>query len=175
MWGCIWHFLKWQTLTIFKGKKDLCQEWMWWVTCLLMVSYAGTVRALIWFSYLIFWVLIPRIARTWIQELNSWRHSTSLLLQNRQLLYFVSLMTISSHPTFGTFMNLRDREVACSDSDHRASNFESCVWRAVSFHSSNHPQGVLLDQLQLSLHVHKGVLKPHSFHFIFQNLFNQPL
>ena len=28
--------------------------------------------------------------------------------------------------------SLRDREVACSASDRRGSNFESCVWRAVS-------------------------------------------
>ena len=28
--------------------------------------------------------------------------------------------------------NLRDREVACSASDHQGSNFESCAWRTVS-------------------------------------------
>ena len=28
-----------------------------------------------------------------------------------------------------------DREVACSPSDRQGSNFESCVWRAVSSHS----------------------------------------
>ena len=43
-------------------------------------------------------------------------------------------------------------------------NFESCVWRDVSSHSSHHPQEVLL--AQFSLYVHKGGLKPHSFHFI---------
>ena len=52
---------------------------------------------------------------------------------------------------------LRDREVACS-----ASNFESCVWRTVSSHSSHHPQEVFL--AQFSLYVHKGGLKPDSFH-----------
>ena len=31
-----------------------------------------------------------------------------------------------------TVGSLRDREVACSASDHQGSNFESCVWRAVS-------------------------------------------
>ena len=56
------------------------------------------------------------------------------------------------------------REVACSASDRQGSNFESCVWRAVSSHSSHHPQEVLL--AQLSLYVHKGCLKPDSFHFI---------
>ena len=40
---------------------------------------------------------------------------------------------------------------------------EFCVWRAVSNHSSHHPQEVLL--AQFSLHVHKGGLKPHSFRF----------
>ena len=59
--------------------------------------------------------------------------------------------------------SLRDREVACSASDRQGSNFESCVWRTVSFQSSHHPQEVLL--AQFSLYVHKGGLKPDSFHF----------
>ena len=62
--------------------------------------------------------------------------------------------------------SLRDREVACSASDRQGSNFESCVWRTVSSHSSHHPQEVLL--AQFSLYVHKGGLKPDSFHFILQ-------
>ena len=53
-----------------------------------------------------------------------------------------------------------DREVACSASDRQGSNFESCVWRTVSSQSS---QEVLL--AQFSLYVHKGGLKPDSFHF----------
>ena len=56
----------------------------------------------------------------------------------------------------------RDREVACSASDRQDSNFESCVWRKVSSQSSHHPQEVLL--AQFSLYVHKGGLKPDSFH-----------
>ena len=60
--------------------------------------------------------------------------------------------------------SLRDREVACSASDRQGSNFETCVWRTVSSHSSHHPQVVLL--AQFSLYVHKGGLKPDSFHFI---------
>ena len=59
--------------------------------------------------------------------------------------------------------SLRDREVACSASDRQGSNFESCVWRTVSSHSSHHPQEVLL--AQFSLYMHKGGLKPDSFHF----------
>ena len=59
--------------------------------------------------------------------------------------------------------SLRDREVACSASDRQGLNFESCVWRTVSSHSSHHPQEVLL--AQFSLYVHKGGLKPESFHF----------
>ena len=58
--------------------------------------------------------------------------------------------------------SLRDREVACSASDRQGSNFESCVWRTVSSH---HPQEVLL--AQFSLYVHKGGLKPDSFHFMY--------
>ena len=61
--------------------------------------------------------------------------------------------------------SLRDREVACSASDRQGSNFESCVWRTVSSQSSHHPQEVLL--AQFSLYVHKGGLKPDSFHFWF--------
>ena len=59
--------------------------------------------------------------------------------------------------------SLRDREVACSASDRQGSNYESCVWRTVSSHSSHHSQEVLL--AQFSLYVHKGGLKPDSFHF----------
>ena len=65
--------------------------------------------------------------------------------------------------------SLRDREVACSASDRQGSNFESCVWRIVSSQSSHHPQEVLL--AQFSLYVHKGGLKPDSFHFILHTHF----
>ena len=58
--------------------------------------------------------------------------------------------------------SLRDREVACSASDRPGSNFESCVWRTVSSQSSHHLQEVL--PAQFSLYVHKGGLKPDSFH-----------
>ena len=61
--------------------------------------------------------------------------------------------------------SLRDREVACSASDRQGPNFGSCVWRTVSSQSSLHPQEVLL--AQFSLYVHKGGLKPDSFHLIY--------
>ena len=61
--------------------------------------------------------------------------------------------------------SLRDREVTCSASDRQGSNFESCVWKTVSSQSSHHPQEVLLAQFSC-LYVHKGGLKPDSFHFI---------
>ena len=60
--------------------------------------------------------------------------------------------------------NLRDREVSCSASDRQGSNFESCVWRTVSSHSSHHPYEILL--AQFSLYVHKSGIKPDLFHFI---------
>ena len=63
--------------------------------------------------------------------------------------------------------SLRDREVACSVSDRQGSNFESCVWWTVSSQSSHHPQEVLL--AQFTLYVHKGGLKPDSFHLISKN------
>ena len=70
------------------------------------------------------------------------------------------------HPRvkFSIVGSLRDREVACSASDRQGLNFESCVWRTVSSQSSHHPQEVLL--AQFSLYVHKGGLKPDSFHLI---------
>ena len=68
--------------------------------------------------------------------------------------------------------SLRDREVACSASDRQGSNFESCVWRTVSSQSSHHPQEVLL--AQFSLYVHKGGLKPDSFHFIYPHTISHP-
>ena len=58
--------------------------------------------------------------------------------------------------------SLRDREVACTASDRQGSNFESCVWRTVSSQASHHPQEVLL--ARFSIYVHKGGLKPDSFH-----------
>ena len=67
--------------------------------------------------------------------------------------------------------SLRDREVACSASDRQGSNFESCVWRTVSSQSSHHPQEVLL--AQFSLYVHKGGLKPDSFHFYTHDTWNR--
>ena len=71
-----------------------------------------------------------------------------------------------SHPRVRVIIvgSLRDREVACSASDRQGANFESCVWRTVSSQTSHHPQEVLL--AQFSLYVHKGGLKPDSFHFI---------
>ena len=67
--------------------------------------------------------------------------------------------------------SLRDREVACSASDHQGPNFESCVWRTVSSQLSHHSQEVF--PAQFSLYVHKSGLKPDSFHFIskHQNVF----
>ena len=43
----------------------------------------------------------------------------------------------------------RDRKVAYSASDLQGLNFESCVWRAMSSHSSHHTQKVLLAQNSL--------------------------
>ena len=60
--------------------------------------------------------------------------------------------------------SLCDREVACSASDRQGSNVESCVLRTVSSDSSHYPQEVLL--AQFSLYVHKGGLKPDSFHLL---------
>ena len=63
--------------------------------------------------------------------------------------------------------NLRDRNVACSDSHLQGLNLESCVWTAVSSHSYHHPQEFIL--ARFSLYVHKSGLKPDSFHFIIRH------
>ena len=65
--------------------------------------------------------------------------------------------------------NLRDREVACSASDRQGSYSESCVRRAVSSHSSHHPQDLLL--AVFIRYVHKCGLKSHSFHLNMINYF----
>ena len=62
--------------------------------------------------------------------------------------------------TFNIVGSLRDREVVYSASDGQGSNFESCVWRAVSSHSPHHPQEVLLAQFILCA---QWWPKPHSF------------
>ena len=54
--------------------------------------------------------------------------------------------------------SLRDRDVAYTASDRQGSHFESCIWRAVSSHSSHHSHEVLL--AQFSLYVQKGDLTP---------------
>ena len=71
-----------------------------------------------------------------------------------------------SHPRVKVSIvgSLRDREVACSASDRQGTNFKSCVWRTVSTQSYHHSQEVLL--AQFSQYVHKGGLKPDSFHFL---------
>ena len=69
------------------------------------------------------------------------------------------------HPLLKLVGSLRGREVACSASDLKGLKFDVCVWRAVSYHSSPHPQEVLL--AQFSLHVHKIGQKPDSSRLIF--------
>ena len=68
-----------------------------------------------------------------------------------------------SDTTLSIVGSLCDRQLACSASDLRGLNIKSCVWRAVSSHSSHHPQEIIL--AQFSLYVHKSGLKPDLFHF----------
>ena len=58
--------------------------------------------------------------------------------------------------------SLRGREVSSSTLNRQGSNFKSCIWRAVSSHSSHHPQEVLL--AKFSIYVHKGGIQFHSFY-----------
>ena len=51
--------------------------------------------------------------------------------------------------------------VACSASDRQSSNFESCVWRAVSSDLSHHPQEVLMAQFGLNVY-ESGLTKVFS-------------
>ena len=77
---------------------------------------------------------------------------------------FLVCAAVIQVPAHIDHLYLVDREVACSASDRQGSTFESCVWRTVSSQSSHHPQEVLL--AQFSLYVHKGGLKPDSFHYL---------
>ena len=110
------------------------------------------------FQWLIFYLTL---ASTRVKLANTGR----ILTQSAMNVYLVSRIVVS------IVGSLRDREVACSASDRQGSNFESCVWRTVSSQSSHHPQEVLL--AQFSLYVHKGGLKPDSFHFIFVSRIRQ--
>ena len=65
------------------------------------------------------------------------------------------------HPLVRIVGSLRERELVCSASDFQGLNFESCVWRAVSSHSSHHHHKVL----QFSLYVHKSGIKSDWFLF----------
>ena len=72
---------------------------------------------------------------------------------------FVMIMGI-----MGVLGNLLNREITNSASDRQGSNFESCVWRAVSSHSSHHPQDVPLAQFSLYSFIHSFI---HSFIYSF--------
>ena len=88
--------------------------------------------------------------------------------EGRNMIFLWKFCLFLPHPRVKVSIvgSLRDREVACSASDRQGSNFEFCVWRTVSSQSSHHPQEVLL--AKFSLYVHKGGLKPDSFHFIWK-------
>ena len=73
------------------------------------------------------------------------------------------------HPLVSIVGIHSDRDVACSASDLQGLDFKSCVWLAVSSHSSHHPQEVLL--VQFSLYVHKSGLKADSFIFCLIELY----
>ena len=89
-------------------------------------------------------------------KLPAWKVALGFKFQRTKMLFPRSLVKIQY---------CGEPRVACSASDHQGPNFESCVCRAVSSHSSHHPQEVLLGQF--NIYVHKGGLKPHSFHFIY--------
>ena len=94
-------------------------------------------------------------------DIQIWGINSFLIRETGQSIKITYFYLFSKLSVVGS---LRDREVVCSDSDLQGLNFESCVWRAVSSHSSHHPQEVLL--AQFSLYVHKSGLKtPDSFYF----------
>ena len=61
--------------------------------------------------------------------------------------------------------NLRDWEVACSASDRQGLNFESCVWRAVSSHSSHHWLRTKSWDISFDFHIgkYRGVIRSKLF------------
>ena len=54
--------------------------------------------------------------------------------------------------------SLRDQQIRCSASAHKGSNLESSVWKAVSSHSSHHPQEALLTRSAVDVGT---ILCPH--------------
>ena len=60
-----------------------------------------------------------------------------LLLLSPACMYKPHLFTAGGH---GAVFKAACREAASSASDRQGSKYESCVWRAVSSHSSRHPQ-----------------------------------
>ena len=106
-----------------------------------------------------------RMCRDWLHRLVKKHGPFCWRVQIPSIALKIFPRSILPHPRVKVSIvgSLRDREVACSASDRQGSNFESCVWRTVSSQSSHHPQEVLL--AQFSLYVHKGGLKPDSFHF----------
>ena len=72
---------------------------------------------------------------------------------------------------FNIVESLRDREVACSASDPQGSNFEFCVWGAVSSHLSQHPyMHRRFAWPGLAYMYRKVPEKPLSFYFISINI-----
>ena len=68
------------------------------------------------------------------------------------------------------------KKIKCSSPDNSLKiwyiglNFKSCVWRAVSSHSSHHPQDIGL--VHFSLWLNKSGLRPYSFYLIVTSLFH---
>ena len=97
----------------------------WWL-------YRGTTMAINGSLYRRWWLSRSRArSLSGIQVSN--KHSVNSSLPCRYLILWGTSVT----------------ERPCSASDHWNSNFESCVWRAVSSHSSHHPQNVFLAKFSI--------------------------
>ena len=75
-------------------------------------------------------------------------------------------LQVSKKQNVSSPLTREDLILSGASKDREVAFFKSCVWRAVSSHLSHHSQVVLL--AHFSLYVHKGGLKPHVFHFIYQ-------
>ena len=127
----------------FKLKKSFWSPWF-------IQNYFSVVRVRGEAGALVQWLKLPALK----VEDRGFEPSSGLRVLNNQNVFPRSFVKIQY---------CREPPWPCSASARQDSNFELCVWKAVSAHSSHHPQEVLL--AQFSLYVHKCGLKPHSFHF----------
>ena len=127
----MWH----QSAIFEKSWPPFCQIWIFFTNLKLWIESGWKFR-------------LNNLAVKGL-KLSDWKVGDSGLEPHSGFL--VSKKQNASSPL--TRNDLHDRDVACSASDRWGSNFESCVWRAVSSHSSYYPQSDISFKLQNSVYL----------------------